>query len=274
MRRMLALAGLLLLAAPAVAAPERLAIPAPDGARLDTLLFHPAGAGPHPAVILLHGCGGRDDRRGRMLARDADWAARLAAAGYLVAAPDSFGSRGLGQQCTVANRTVAASRTRRDDAEATRAFLAARANVRAGEIALMGFSNGGSTVLHAAALPGFAAFVALYPGCRPLLARPGWAPAAPLLLLIGAADDWTPPGPCEDLAARHQAITLHVYPGAYHGFDAPNSPVRVREGVAFSAAGNGRVHVGTDPAAREDALSRVPAFLGAARDPQTTRAKP
>jgi dienelactone hydrolase len=135
--------------------------------------------------------------------------------------------------------------------------------VRAGQIALMGFSNGGSTVLHAADLQGFAAFVALYPGCRPLLGARGWAPAAPLLLLIGAADDWTSPGPCAALAEAYPAITYRAYPGAHHGFDAPSSPVRVREGVAFSAAGNGRVHVGTDSAARADALARVPGFLAA-----------
>jgi dienelactone hydrolase len=251
-----------LLATPA-AAQERVFIPGSDGARLDTLLFRPVGPGPHPAVILLHGCGGRDDRQGRMMARDADWAQRLAAAGYLVAAPDSFGSRGLGEQCTVANRTVTAWRTRREDAREVRAFLAARPDVRPAEIALMGFSNGGSTVLYAADLPGFVAFVSLYPGCRPLLARRGWAPAAPMLLLIGAADDWTPPGPCEDLAAKHPAITVHVYAGAHHGFDAPNSPVRVREGLAFTGSGTGRAHAGTNPAAREDALARVPAFLAA-----------
>lgn len=263
MRRASLLIAALLLAGPAAAAPERVAITTADGARLDTLLFRPAGPGPHPSVILLHGCGGRDDRQGRMMARDAEWAARLAAAGYLVAAPDSFGSRGLGQQCTEANRAVSAGRTRRADARDTRAFLAARADVRPGQIALMGFSNGGSTVLHAADLPGFAAFVALYPGCRPLLGRPGWTPSAPMLLLIGAADDWTPPGPCAALAAAHPAISYRAYPGAYHGFDAPSSPVRVREGVAFSAAGNGRVHVGTNPTARADALARVPAFLSA-----------
>jgi dienelactone hydrolase len=253
---------LCLLTAPA-AGQERVRVPGPGGVALDTLLFLPSGPGPQPAVILLHGCGGRDDRRGGMMARDAAWARHLAGAGYLVAAPDSFGSRGLGPQCTARERTARASAERREDALAVRAWLAARPDVRPDRIALMGFSNGGSTVLHAAEAPGFAAFVALYPGCRPLLARRGWAPAAPMLLLIGEADDWTPPGPCAALAAAHPRITHHAYPGAHHGFDAPNSPVRVLEGVAFSATGTGRVHVGTNPAAREDALSRVPAFLAA-----------
>jgi dienelactone hydrolase len=259
------LATLAVLAAPPAGAAtlERASIPSADGTTLDAMVFRPDVPGPHPAVILLHGCGGRDDRSGRMMARDADWAARLATAGHLVVAPDSYGSRGLGQQCTVSTRTVTPGRERRADALGVRAWLAARADVRAGAIALMGFSNGGSTVLHTADAPGFAAFVSLYPGCAPILRKRGWRPSAPMLLLIGAADDWTPAAPCAELAAANPAITYRAYPGAYHGFDAPNAPLRTLSGRAFSADGSGRVHVGTDPAAREDALSRIPAFLAA-----------
>ncbi|WP_291297027.1 dienelactone hydrolase family protein [Elioraea sp.] len=259
------LAALTLLSAPpaGAATPERAAIPSADGTALDALVFRPDGPGPHPAIILLHGCGGRDDRQGAMMPRDADWASRLAADGYLVVAPDSYGSRGLGQQCTVSNRAVLPGRERRADALGVRAWLAARPDVRAGAIALMGFSNGGSTVVHTADAPGFAAFVALYPGCSPILRKRGWRPASPMLLLIGEADDWTPAAPCAALAAAHPAITYRAYRGAHHGFDAPNSPVRALSGRAFSADGSGRVHAGTDPAAREDALARVPAFLAA-----------
>jgi dienelactone hydrolase len=253
----------LLLAAPA-AAEQRVAFPSADGTAIDAILFLPEGPGPHAAVILLHGCGGRDDRHGRMMARDADWARRLAGLGYVVLAPDSFGPRGVRALCTVANRPVLPGRERRADALGARAWLAARADVRAEAIALMGFSNGGSTVLFAADAPGFAAFVSFYPGCRALLSRRGWQPAAPLLLLIGEADDWTPAAPCAELAAKHAPITFVSYPGAYHGFDGPGSRVQVREGMALTASGTGRVHVGPDPAAREDALRRVPAFLAAA----------
>ncbi len=260
--RQLLIALLLVLSAPSLAA-ERVSVPSADGTRLDALLFRPDGTGPFPAVVLLHGCAGRDDRHGRMMPRDADWARRLASAGYLVVAPDSFGSRGLGQQCTVRERRIAPGRERRADALGARVWLAARPDVSPGAIALMGFSNGGSTVLAAADAAGFAAFVSLYPGCSPILRRPGWRPAAPLLLLIGEADDWTPAAPCAALAAAHPAIAYHAYPGAHHGFDAPNSRLRVLEGRAFSADGSGRVHIGTDPAARADALARVPAFLAA-----------
>ena len=50
-------------------------------------------------------------------------------------------------------------------------------------------------------------------------------------------------------------------PGAYHDFDHPNRPVHVRTGYAFSIDGTGRVHTGTNAAARADALKRVPEWL-------------
>jgi dienelactone hydrolase len=55
-------------------------------------------------------------------------------------------------------------------------------------------------------------------------------------------------------------VTLKTYPGAYHEFDAPNVPIRVRADVPSANGGRG-VHVGTDPAARADALEQAPTFL-------------
>jgi dienelactone hydrolase len=117
-------------------------------------------------------------------------------------------------------------------------------------------------VLATADAPGFAGFVAFYPGCSRTLRAPSFAPAAPVLLLIGEADDWTPPGPCRALAERAGPVVTYVgYPGAYHGFDAPGARVRLRTGLAFTVRGDGTAHVGTDPAARADAIARVPAWL-------------
>ena len=105
-------------------------------------------------------------------------------------------------------------------------------------------------------------FIAFYPGCRAYVGRKKWAPSAPLLILMGAADDWTPAEPCRALAARYpDMITLVTYPGAYHDFDVPGLPVRARSGLAFTAGQDGVAHSGTDPAAREDAIAQVLAFL-------------
>ena len=59
--------------------------------------------------------------------------------------------------------------------------------------------------------------------------------------------------------ARGEQVTYIGHPGAYHDFDAPKTAVHERSGLA--RAPTGRAHVGTDPAARADALARVPAFL-------------
>ncbi len=51
-----------------------------------------------------------------------------------------------------------------------------------------------------------------------------------------------------------------VYPGACHVFDAPN--LARRELPAYVTRAGVVPIVATDPAARADALQRVPAFLG------------
>ena len=95
----------------------------------------------------------------------------LAHAGHIVLLPDSFGSRGLGSQCSVADRSVDASQVRRGDAIAAAAWLTHQPGTPPGGVDLIGWSNGGSTVLYTAAqqpdLPSglFRRFVAFYPGC-------------------------------------------------------------------------------------------------------------
>jgi len=250
-----------------------------DGTPIAALLALPSGTAPFPAVILLHGCGGRDRANGTLLARHEEWAELLLARGYAVLLPESFASRGQGSQCAVRDRAILPWRERRADVEGARDFLRARPGIDPARIALMGWSHGGSTVLASADLSGFAAFVALYPGCSRPLRTGDWRPVAPLLLLIGEADDWTPAHPCRALAAAGgPRVTFVEYPGAYHGFDAPGEPVRLRTGLAFSVRGDGTAHVGTNPAARADALRRVPAFLDATLAPRpparTVRAAP
>jgi len=82
---------------------------------------------------------------------------------------------------------------------------------------------------------------------------------------MGEADDWTPAAPCHDLAtaakAAGEAVDLVTYPGAYHDFDHPDLPVKQVKGLAFTANGDGVAHTGTNPAARADAIQKVPAFL-------------
>ena len=269
----LVLTGLALLTHAALAGGyERVRLPSYDG-DLDAVLYRPRGPGPFPAVVALHGCGGLWRENGTLSLRHADWGERLVAEGFAVLMPDSYGSRKLGSQCGVKELTVRPSRERVADAAAARQWLQTRGDIRPDRIALLGWSGGGSTVLAALRKdrrpaderPDFARAIAFYPGCRGQLESGSFAARLPLLMLIGDLDDWTPAAPCDFLAkaarTRGEAIDLVIYPGALHDFDHPRREVKERSDVAYSATGTGKATVGTNPAAREDAIARVKAFL-------------
>jgi dienelactone hydrolase len=239
---------------------ERASVPGPNGVTLDAALVIPEGTAKAPAIVALHGCSGP------FAARDGQWAVLLAKAGHIVILPDSFGSRGLGSQCATKVREVTSDGLRPQDAIDAAEWLVARPGTPPGGVALIGWSNGGGTVLSTAdaAVPVpkglFREFAAFYPGCP----SPGedlkWEPSAPLMILVGEDDDWTPAPPCHDLAARYpKEITLVAYPGTYHDFDAPDRPVKVRDGTATTATGT--AHVGTNEPARQDAMERLPRWL-------------
>ena len=239
---------------------------------LQGYLFRPEGRGPFPGVVALHGCGGLLGRQGRVGALFMEWGNRLAASGLAVVFPDSFGSRGLGTQCHVRDRKVRAAQEQVADAAAARAWLQSQPWAVKERVALLGWSDGGVASLWAVrrrvgAADGAAEFrsaVALYPGCR-ALGNAAWSARVPTLILIGRADDWTPAVACEQMVAgargRSALARLIVYPGAHHGFDRPDYPVRELTGLTFTADGSGKAHVGTNPAARADAFKRVPQWL-------------
>jgi dienelactone hydrolase len=263
-----------LLAVPCVARalePVTVTFLGPSGVTLSGLMYRPSGAGPHPAVLALHGCGGNMRADGKTpVARVPDWTTRFVAAGFAVLWPDSFGSRGLGPQCRVSVRDITPAK-RAQDADASMAWLTSQPDIDATRVALIGWSNGGSTVLRAVsqaapkAVPDYALAVAFYPGCRPLVEREHrdglrWGARRPLTILMGAADDWTAPDPCRTLGTR-PGVRYVEYPDAYHDFDAPDLPVRVRTGLGITASNSGEAHVGTHPAARAAAIDEVMQLL-------------
>jgi dienelactone hydrolase len=271
-RTLAVIMGFLALTRAAAAAPELVEIP--QGAvKLKSYFYRPAGDGPFPAVVALHGCGGLAGRSGPVARRYRDWGERLAAAGFAVLFPDSFGSRGLASQCSVRERSVRAARERVADALAARHWLQNQGWVVPSRVSLLGWQNGGGAALWTvrrrgraggADGPDFRSAVALYPGCR-TLRQSEWSARVPTLLLVGAADDWGPASACEQMVAsargRSAQTQIVVYPGAYAEFDHPDKPVRQLNGLAFSADGSGRAHMGTNPAARADAIKRVPEWL-------------
>jgi len=147
-------AAFLLLAALTLARAEpiQVAVPTADmsssPAPLVAYLFEPATRGLHPAVVMLHGCGGAYARGGSLNARHRMWGELLAANGYVVLMLDSFTSRGVKEICTqkYAERTLKDA-DRAGDAYAALAFLRGRSDVDAKHVAVLGWSHGGSTVL-------------------------------------------------------------------------------------------------------------------------------
>jgi len=254
------------------AAPAQIDLPADEGT-IRAYLFKPAEGGPFPTVIAAHGCSGLSGRSGPVQMRYQKWAELLNTAGFAVLFPDSYGSRNLGPQCRVRERSIHASRERVADITAARRWLAEQPWVKRDRISLLGWSNGGNGLLWAVrpqmALrdggPDFHTAVAFYPDCR-RNSRLAWSARVPTLILIGSADDWSSARECQqmiDVAKGRSALArVIVYPGAYQDFDRENLAVEERSGMASSKDGSGRVHVGTNEAARQDALKRVPDWFG------------
>src|ERR1700675_4955351 len=250
--------------AAAAATPEHVDIPS-DNVTLHGTLYRPEGDGPFPAVVAMHDCGGLIRRPATQSQLYGEWANLLVGKGFVVLFPDLFGSRGLGPQCREANRKVHARRERVADANAARRWLQTQSFVKADHISLLGWSNGGVAALWSVrptttphdGSTDFRSAVALYPSCR-RLRETAWSARVPTLILIGGADDWTPAALCQQMVARAEIV---VYPGAYHEFDRANSPIRLRTGLVNTVDPSGRAHGGTNPAARNDALKRVPQWL-------------
>jgi len=180
-------------------------------------LTKPKGAGPFPAVVLLHSCLGLPAGRRSMADTLAGW-------GYVALFVDDFTTRGVSETCAVDFNEAL------PDAYGALAFLSALPYVDPARIAAIGFSQGADTALKIASSrpaasgsvndPAFKAAAAFYPPCDNVAnARL----EIPTLILVGAMDDVTPAADCERLAGRQPGSTvkLVVYPRARHGFDNP-----------------------------------------------------
>jgi dienelactone hydrolase len=237
-------------------------------------LYKPEGAGPFPAVVGMHGCGGglKRDKTGPTPSYHA-WGEHLRAHGFAVLLVDGFTPRNVTRVCGKGSPIVSPENVRPRDAYGGLLFLQNRPFVRADRVFLMGWSHGGGTVLFTAAagshtrpkeLPAgdFRAAIAFYPAwCRTLSQGWGWKPRVPLLALLGAADDWTPAAPCEDFLKQAAAdIEVIVYPDAHHGFDSPDFKVR-EIADAKSPTTGGPPKVGGNANARAHAYAKVVEFL-------------
>ncbi|CAN7510466.1 dienelactone hydrolase family protein [Bradyrhizobium sp. LjRoot220] len=193
---------------------------------LQGYLRQPVGAGPSPAVVLLHSC------RGDWARLDQRWGKRIASWGHVTLTVDSLGPRGLKSCGENPPQNLIL------DAYRALAFLARHPSVDPARIAVLGFASGGRVALASVehgfleqASPNkFHAAIAFYPPCRSFKGRM----TVPTLILIGERDTVTPAEECRNMVDGRDAwgisrqkdlgapIKLIVYPDAHHGFDAPN----------------------------------------------------
>lgn len=190
-------------------------------------LYLPKTEGRHPVVVVQHGSGQpdhpnyqpwKDDLRDALLAKGI---------GSFFA--DSYSGRGISE--TTRNQGKLSRASRVVDALMALDALAKRPDVDPAKIGVTGFSFGG-TVSNLTAneafvskvLPGgprFAAHVPIYAGCGSKFEN-HVATGAPVLMLLGAADDYTSPASCvanaKDMRNNGASVEIVQYEGAYHGF--------------------------------------------------------
>ena len=238
---------------------------------IEATMIRPAGSGPFPAVVQLHGCEG-------IKARSFRWAHWLAARGYVALVVDSFGPRRLKDDCRSGPDDPPIT-ARFDDAFGALRYLQSQTYVRADRVAAIGWSQGGvyaMAVINApslerargrgVALPatGFAAGIGVYPGgCFSLVNE---QVIRPLLVLIGEADDWTPAAKCREMVeamrSRGADATIVTYPGAYHYFDVEEQRFEVLAQVENdNRPGGFGATVSYQAEAEADAHRRIEAFL-------------
>ncbi len=245
------------------------------------MLLKPDGAGPFPAVMLGHQCGGLVFNRANPRAANwsmLQWAQDFQQAGYVTLLVDFMGPRGATQVCQGAQSGVTLGRTAKDFFQAAE-HLRKLPYVDADKVALVGFSQGALIAFYnnskrtreaIGAARGFDAYVSFYPPCRIQTQSPDRAVVElvqrdiekPHLMLLGSADTETPAADCEALATPMKAagrpIDFHTYPGKTHCWDCKSLNGYTKQGR------HGPVVYTYDEETTRDSFARTQAFLARA----------
>ena len=183
------------------------------------VLFEPAGPGPFPAIVEIHGINGQENW-------DFEVSRKLAAEGYVTLAVDLFGRRSRDYADGLHQRDLARPNVPEDLRGAVR-YLRTLKNVDPNRIGSLGWCMGGGyTFLLALAEPTLAAGVIYYgPVAAP---KEEFAKVhAPLIAFFGQ-EDGSLPMPAVKMFANNlreagKHIELHIYPNAGHGFAEPGA---------------------------------------------------
>jgi dienelactone hydrolase len=201
-----------------------------------------------PAMVLSHGSGGVE----RSMAQ---WVEALNDIGVATFVVDTFEPRGVKR--TAEEQSLISPGANLMDALQALQLLATHPRIDAKRIGVMGFSRGGEVAFRSALEPPlrtvvktdlkFALHIPVYAGCNQVY----WSPAvtkAPLLNLVGEADDYTHAAPCEALAAKYAAAGTPVrtinYPGAHHSWLCRDAAGRRHVRICLRCAQVGHRYLG------------------------------
>ncbi len=242
------------------------------------LLLKPEGAGPFPAVMLGHQCGGLVFSKANPRAANwsmLQWAKDFQQAGYVALLVDFMGPRGAVQVCQGPQAGVTLGRTAKDFFQAAE-HLRKLPYVDAEKVGLVGFSQGALVAFYnnskrmreaIGASRGFDAYVSFYPPCRIPADRTVVDAVQrdierPHLMLLAGADTETPASECEALAAPLKAggqpIEFHTYAGKTHCWDCKSLNGYTKQGR------HGPVVYTYDEETTRDSFERTRAFLAKA----------
>jgi dienelactone hydrolase len=190
----------------------------------DAFIAHPAGPGPHPAVLVCHAWGGRDDFAESK-------ALELAELGYVGAAIDVYG---LGKRGTDKESSQALMRPLLGDPAKLRRRLAAAYqavrtldDVDPERMGAIGFCFGGMCAILGARMGLPLRGVVSFHGLLKIGEQLDENVRAKLLVLHGQDDPMVPPSDVGAFAEEMKRVNadwqLHAYPGVMHAFTNPNA---------------------------------------------------
>lgn len=200
-----------------------------------TLRVPKKATAPVPAMVIAHGSAG-------VAERESWWADHLDDIGMASFIVDSFTPRNI--RDTATDQTQLSTAANVADAFAALKLLATHPRLDRQRIGVIGFSKGGQVALwtefeayRRAVIEDqtkFAAHVPLYPACNDWQVTQHIT-AAPILMLLGGRDDYTPAAPCREYGqwfkSKGADVNVIVYENAYHDFDSLRPPARAKNVV-------------------------------------------
>ncbi|EMN70746.1 dienelactone hydrolase family protein [Leptospira interrogans] len=217
---------------------------------LEAYFSKPAGMGPFPLIVMMHGCAGahsNSDASKPPSSLYTEWASRGKTLGYATLLIDSFTPRNAPQnQCSNGAGVGTSEVTDRPtDAYAALAYVKRSKVVNNDRIVLLGWSHGGSSVFATVDTNStlqyrsenqrpFKAVISFYPGCGLNNAFGGisnsqYLPYTHIKILAAGADPLYTGGYCNTRVSRAQTlgassatnnlIAMTVYPNTHHSFD-------------------------------------------------------